>query len=334
MNQENNSKQKWTLVTGGAGFIGSHLSQHLLSHGEYVVIIDNFNDYYDPAIKRANIDKISAEAAEGHLHVVTADICDRRAVMELFENFNISCVYHLAAMAGVRYSIQFPAKYMDVNVGGTINILDAINDFGKPRLIMASSSSVYGGSPDIPFSESDPVNTPVSPYAASKKAAELISHTYSHLHKLDITCLRFFTVYGPRQRPEMAIHLFTDKIINGEPIPVFGNGTTSRDYTYIDDIIDGILRAGERCSGYNIYNLGNNETVTLADLIATIESVTGKKAIIDRHPVPPGDVMRTWADLTKSQNELGYKPTTDIRSGIESFYNWYTKKREDALTSS
>jgi UDP-glucuronate 4-epimerase len=310
------------LVTGGAGFIGSHLVQGLLAQGESIVIIDNFNDYYDPEIKRGNIEIIRKADKGGLVTLAEGDIRDRELVMSLFAEHQFSTVYHLAAMAGVRYSIEYPAYYFDVNIGGSINLLDAAVLHGKPKFVAASSSSVYGGSPHIPFSESDPVNAPVSPYAASKKAAELLAHTYYHLHGLDISSLRFFTVYGPRQRPEMAIHLFARKILDGEELPMFGDGSSSRDYTYIDDIVAGIIASGKHCQGYNIYNLGNSHPVKLADLIDRISAALGKTAKIKQLPMPAGDVLRTWADISQAEKDLGYKPLTNLDEGLAKFVTW------------
>jgi UDP-glucuronate 4-epimerase len=321
-------KPGWNLVTGGAGFIGSHLVEALLKRGEKIIILDNFNDYYSPALKERNIAALQELAGEKTLNVIQGDIRDAQLLDRVFSDHEITRVYHLAAMAGVRYSLQHPPLYFEVNVEGTVNLLEAIRSHGKPGLVFASSSSVYGGSKTIPFTESDPVNKPVSPYAASKKAGELACHTYHHIYDLDITCLRFFTVYGPRQRPEMAIHLFTRKIVGGEAIPMFGAGDTSRDYTYIDDIVSGIISAGDRNKGYSIYNLGNNQTVKLAELIDVIGETTGITPVIDQLPIPPGDVLRTWADISLAQKHLGYQPKTDIRTGVARFYEWFRKVNE------
>lgn len=316
------SSSNMVLVTGGAGFIGSHLTERLIKQGKRVVILDNFNDYYNPDIKVRNIEKLREGVTEKQLLLVKGDIRDADLVKEIFKSQNISKVYHLAAMAGVRFSIQYPDLYFDVNVNGTLNLLNAAKDSGKVDFIFASSSSVYGGSPRIPFSEDDPVNSPVSPYAASKKAGELACYTWHHLYGMNITCLRFFTVYGPRQRPEMAIHLFAKKIIEGQKLPMFGDGSTSRDYTYIDDIVDGIIAAGEKCKGYNIYNIGNNSPVKLADLIAKIGRALEIEPRIEQLPIPPGDVLRTWADISRIEKDLGYQPTTDLDAGLKNFVDW------------
>ncbi len=306
------------LVTGGAGFIGSHLVDRLLARGDEVVVLDNFNDFYDPALKRRNcadhMDDRSYRLVEGDLR--SADDC--RAAFE----GGIDQVIHLAAMAGVRPSLKNPGLYVDVNLKGTANLYDAALDAGCKNVVFASSSSVYGANEKVPFSEDDAVDHPVSPYAATKKAGELLSHTYHHIHGMDIACLRFFTVYGPRQRPEMAIHLFARLILEGKPLPVFGDGHSRRDYTYIDDIVDGVLRAMERSSGYRIYNLGESQTIELRELVAVLEEALGKQAVIDWQPDQPGDVPRTWADVTRAREELGYSPSVDIREGIRRFVAW------------
>lgn len=319
-------KNKTVLVTGGAGFIGSHLAEKLLQKGFRVVVLDNFNDYYDPEVKRSNIDNLINSKTGDRLDVCEGDIRDKELVGELFKQNEFAAVFHLAAMAGVRGSIKQPTLYFDVNIGGTVNILNAIVASNKPKLIFASSSSVYGGSPVIPFSEDDPVNSPVSPYAASKKAGELICHTYHHLYDLDITCLRFFTVYGPRQRPEMAIHRFTRRMIEGKEVPMFGDGKTSRDYTYIDDIISGILATVDTSNGYRIYNLGNNQPVELRDLIERIAAIVGVKPQIEQLPMPSGDVKRTWANIDLAKKDLNYHPKVNLDQGLRKFVEWYNQQ--------
>jgi UDP-glucuronate 4-epimerase len=311
------------LITGGAGFIGSHLAERLLRDGDRVVILDNFNDFYDPEIKRCNVSLIEKSDPGGQLSVAEGDLRDASLVKRLFTEYGFDLVYHLAAMAGVRPSIKSPALYFDVNVNGTLNILEAAIEHGQPGFLFASSSSVYGGSPNIPFREDDPVNQPVSPYAASKKAGELICHTFHHLYGLDISCLRFFTVYGPRQRPEMAVHLFADKIVKDQKVPMFGDGNSSRDYTYIDDIIDGVVAAAERCKGYEIYNLGNNEPVRLKVLIQKLGSALGREPDVDQLPMPAGDVLQTWADISKAGKKLGYSPETGLDEGLKRFVDWF-----------
>lgn len=315
------------LVTGGAGFIGSHLVGRLLSQGNRVVVLDNFNDFYNPKVKRQNIEEIKEEFRQGELEVIEGDLRDAELVDRLFADYQFDLVHHLAAMAGVRASIENPAAYFEVNVLGTVNLLESAVKCGKPPIVFASSSSVYGGSKKIPFREDNPVSRPISPYAASKKAAELACHTYHHLHRLDITCLRFFTVYGPRQRPEMAIHRFTRHLTEGRPIPMFGDGSTSRDYTYIDDVVDGAVAAGERCNGFAVINLGNSSPVELRRLIDILGRTLKVDPTIEDLPMPPGDVPRTWADITLAEKELGYKPSVQIEDGIERFVEWFYSHR-------
>ena len=262
------------LVTGGAGFIGSHLVDNLLARGDEVVCFDNFNEFYDPEIKQGNIEE---HLRSPHYTIVEGDLRDAGEVAECFEK-PIDLIVHLAAMAGVRPSLDDPGLYVDVNLKGTVNLYDAAIKAGCKKIVFASSSSVYGANEKVPFHENDIVDFPVSPYAATKKAGELLSHTYHHIHGLDITCLRFFTVYGPRQRPEMAIHKFTRIIDEGGAVPMFGDGSTRRDYTYIDDIIDGVTKAMDHCSGFHTYNLGESQTIELRDLITEIEGALGKKA--------------------------------------------------------
>lgn len=307
------------LITGAAGFIGSHLTDRLLATGHPVVGIDNLCDFYDPATKRANIRQAMAH---DHFTLIEADIRDRSAMTKAFVKCPPAIVVHLAAMAGVRPSIERPDYYTEVNLDGTVNLLDAAVESGATKFIFASSSSVYGNNEKAPFAESDRVDHPISPYAATKKAGELICHSYHHIHSLPMTCLRFFTVFGPRQRPDLAIGKFLRLISDGQIIPMFGDGSSSRDYTYVDDIVDGIVAAIDRCSGYHIYNLGGNEPVSLTDMIATIEKVIGKEARIDPQPMQPGDVNRTWADLSLSQAELGYSPQVSLLEGIARQWDW------------
>lgn len=308
------------LITGAAGFIGSQLAHELIQRGDEVVCVDNFNDYYDPRIKRQNIETFlnfkSFELKEG-------DIRDFDFLRSVFKKTEPEAVVHLAAMAGVRPSLEAPNLYFDVNVNGGLNILECVKSYGKPKLCMASSSSVYGGNKKVPFSEEDDVSFPVSPYAASKRASEIMCFTYHHLYDLSIHCHRFFTVYGPKQRPEMAIHKFVRRILLDQPIPVFGDGSSRRDYTYIDDILDGVIKSLDQCQGYEIYNFGESSTISLADLIALIEKTLGKKAIIDRYGDQPGDVPTTYADVTKAKKELGYDPKVEIQDGLKRFVSWY-----------
>ena len=317
------------LITGAAGFIGSNLADLLLARGQSVVGVDNFCDFYDPALKRGNIE---SAMGQNRYELVEADIRDRAAVFDAFGRYQPGSVVHLAAMAGVRPSIENPALYTAVNLDGTVNLLDAAVAHGVGRFVFASSSSVYGNNPKTPFAEADPVDHPISPYAATKKAGELLCHSYHHLHRLPIFCLRFFTVFGPRQRPDLAISKFLRLVAAGKPIPVFGDGSTSRDYTYIEDILAGVAAALSRCGspglpGYRIYNLGGNHPVSLAELIALIERVTGRKAAIDRQPPQPGDVERTWADLSRSGAELDYHPATSLADGIARQWEWFGRRR-------
>jgi UDP-glucuronate 4-epimerase len=321
------------LITGGAGFIGSHLSERLLAAGHDVVVIDNFNDFYDPLVKRRNIEAVGRAACSngGNFILCEGDIRDGDFIRAVFDQESPEAVIHLAAMAGVRPSIENPLYYEEVNIRGTMNILEGARVAGVRPILFASSSSVYGENPKVPFAESDPVDNPISPYAATKKAGELICHTYHHLYAMNIACLRFFTVYGPRQRPDLAIHKFTRLVLDGKPIQVFGDGTTSRDYTFIDDITDGIEKAlGWVCAEerrYDIFNLGGSRPVDLQRLVETIEAATGRKAVIERLPMQPGDVRRTFADLTKSTAVLGYRPATAIEDGIKAFVGWYKGDR-------
>lgn len=307
------------LVTGAAGFIGSHLTDLLLGDGARVVGVDNFCDFYDPEVKRRNI---AGALKSNRFALMEADIRDRQAMLKAVAEHRPTAIVHLAAMAGVRPSIARPDYYTAVNVDGTVNLLDAAVSAGVTKFVFASSSSVYGNNEKTPFSETDAVDHPISPYAATKKAGELLCHTYSHLHKLNVFCLRFFTVIGPRQRPDLAIAKFLQLVADGKPIPVFGDGSSSRDYTYVGDIARGICAAIERCTGYRIYNLGGDHPITLNDLIAAIEQVVGRKAIIDRKPMQPGDVDRTWADLTRSRAELGYAPATSVVEGVRQQWQW------------
>ena len=307
------------LVTGGAGFIGSHTTERLLARGDEVVVLDNFNDFYDPAIKRANA------ALLGRARVVTGDIRDREAIGRLFDEGRFDGVVHLAAMAGVRPSLKDPLHYEDVNMRGTITLLEEARRRPGQRFVFASSSSVYGARDAVPFSEMDDIPHPVSPYAATKRAGELMCYTYHHLFGVPVAALRFFTVYGPRQRPEMAIAKFTKSILAGEAIPFFGDGSTRRDYTYIDDIVDGVVAALDRCEGYEIYNLGESATTTLTELVEGLERALGCKARLDRQPNQPGDVPLTCADVSKARSKLGYRPKTTVTEGLSRYVEWYRR---------
>ena len=306
------------LVTGAAGFIGSHLCERLLGDGREVVGIDNFDDFYDPEIKRRNV----ADCLENeNFELIEADIRDGAAMGDAAGK-GVEIIVHLAAKAGVRPSIEKPLLYADVNINGTGILLEAAREQGIGKFIFASSSSVYGNNEKVPFSEEDNVDFPISPYAATKKACELICHTYHHLYGMSMTCLRYFTVYGPRQRPDLAIHKFARLIEDGKPISIYGDGTMSRDFTYIDDIIDGTVAAIEKCGGFNIYNLGESSPITVNDLVVEIEKALGKKAIKEYVSLQPGDVDRTYADVSKAAKELGYKPATNIEKGLAEFVGW------------
>ena len=314
------------LVTGGAGFIGSHLIERLLSENYKVLCLDNFNDYYNPAIKWRNIEAVSQYA---NFQLIQGDILDEDLLKKIFQSNHFDGIVHLAARAGVRPSILQPRLYQEVNIRGTLNLLEMAKQHKIAKFIMASSSSVYGNNKKVPFSEKDPVDNPISPYAATKKAAELIGYTYSALYNISVSCLSFFTVYGPRQRPDMAIHKFTKLIASGTEIPIYGDGSARRDFTFIDDIIHGIVNSIERCSGYNIYNLGESRVVPLMELISLIEQQLGKKAKIKYLPLQPGDVAITYADISKARNELDYQPQVDINEGIRLFVKWFKESIVD-----
>lgn len=310
------------LVTGGAGFIGSHLCEYLLSKGNRVICIDNFCDFYDPAAKQKNI---STSQKHPFFSLHKADIRDRNAIERIFSENHIDMVIHLAAMAGVRPSIMNPQLYADVNIMGTLSLLQACQSHGIKRFIFASSSSVYGNNPDLPFCETDNVDNPISPYAATKKAGELLCYNWHHLYDIDMICLRFFTVYGPRQRPDLAIHKFYSLISAGKPIGIYGDGKSSRDYTFIADIIQGIVLSIEYLkshSGYEIINLGESQTQDLLYMIRCLENAMGQKAVLEQHPAQAGDVYITYADINKAKKLLGYRPKTDFESGIKVFVNW------------
>ncbi len=311
------------IITGAAGFIGSHLCERLLGRGWEVVGIDNFDGFYDPNVKRSNIETC---LESGRFQIVEADIRDS-AQMNKIAGGGADIVAHLAARAGVRPSIANPALYTDVNVNGTVAMLEATRNNGIARFVFASSSSVYGNNKKVPFAEEDNVDFPISPYAATKKAGELICHTYHHLYGISVTCLRYFTVYGPRQRPDLAIHKFARLIEQDKPIPVYGDGSMMRDFTYIDDIIDGTIAAINHCEGYNIYNLGESRPITVSDLVAEIEKALGKKAAIEYQPAQPGDVERTYADVTKAKRDLGYAPNTQISDGLKPFVDWFRQSK-------
>ncbi len=307
------------IVTGAAGFIGSHLCERMLKDGWTVIGVDNFDNFYDPQVKRSNIKDCLRNK---QFKLVEADIRDSAAMNKVVSD-GADVIVHLAARAGVRPSIAQPALYADVNINGTVTLLEAAKKNNIKKFVFASSSSVYGNNKKVPFSENDNVDFPISPYAATKKAGELICHTYHHLAGISMTCLRFFTVYGPRQRPDLAIHKFARLIEDGKPIPVYGDGSMMRDFTYINDIIDGTMAGIKKCAGYNIYNLGESRPITVNNLIGEIEKALGKKAVIERLPLQPGDVERTYADVTKAHRDLGYNPNTEINDGLKHFVEWF-----------
>lgn len=308
------------LVTGGAGFIGSHVCERLLRAGHAVWALDDLNSFYSPALKERNIAEIKSLGKP--FTFIKADLCDQAAMEKLFDETQFDQVIHLAARAGVRPSLEDPGLYQQVNVGGTVNLLEAARHRGVKKMVMASSSSVYGINQKVPFAENDPVFAAISPYAATKLACESLGHVYHHVYGIDVAMLRFFTVYGPRQRPDLAIHKFAKLIAAGKPIPVFGDGSTARDYTYITDIVDGVMACVERKFGFEIFNLGESQTVTLNRLIELLEQALGKKAAIERLPAQAGDVPITYADISKSQRILGYAPKVKIEQGIPLFMEW------------
>jgi UDP-glucuronate 4-epimerase len=310
------------LVTGGAGFIGSNLIDRLLEEGGWhVTAVDDFNDFYAPSVKRRNI---APHLQNPSYRLVEADIRNLPALKEVFKDEKFDCIVHLAARAGVRPSLREPLLYTDTNINGTLNLLELAREHGVGQFVFGSSSSVYGINAKVPFSEEDPIRQPISPYAATKAAGELLCHTYSHLYGLRCVCLRFFTVYGPRQRPDLAIHKFAKLILSGLPIPVFGDGTTRRDYTYIDDILLGVRAAIDyEATNYEVINLGESQTVELRQLISLLENELRQKAVIDRQPLQPGDVPQTFADITKARTLLGYDPRVKIEEGISRFVDWF-----------
>jgi UDP-glucuronate 4-epimerase len=316
---------KSLLVTGGAGFIGSHLVDRLLADSAArVTVVDNFNDFYDAATKRANI---AAHLERDDFELVEADIIDSQAMNELFARANFDCVVHLAARAGVRPSLADPLAYEETNVRGTFTLLEAARRHNVSKLIFGSSSSVYGVNSKVPFSEDDAIANPISPYAVTKIAGEAACHAFSHVYGMRVVCLRLFTVYGARQRPDLAIHKFARLISEGKPVPIFGDGTTRRDYTYIDDIIAGLLAAIRYDeSQFEIVNLGGSRTIELRRLVELLENALGKRAIIAHQPEQPGDVPITYADISKARRLLGYNPQTNIETGIERFVEWFTNK--------
>jgi UDP-glucuronate 4-epimerase len=322
------------VVTGAAGFIGSHLAAALLSRGHHVVGLDNFDPFYERAVKDANVGRLRGPDFE----LAETDLRDRDALAKLLRRVRPDAVYHLAALAGVRPSIEDPARYASVNIDGLVSLLDAARGGGCGRIVFASSSSVYGNNRKVPFAETDPVDEPISPYAATKRSGELICHTYSHLFDLAIGCVRLFTVFGPAQRPDLAISTFMRLVARGEPVPMFGDGTTSRDYTYIADIVDGCLAAEARLADeggglVRLWNLGGSHPVALRDMIEAIAGVVGRPARIEPRPPQPGDVDRTWADLGRSRAELGYEPKVPFEEGLRRQWVWLKESVGSSSTS-
>ena len=335
------------LVTGGAGFIGSHVCERLLHDGHAVWAFDDLNDFYDPKLKRRNLHDIQSLAPWNNsakdpatagspacstgrakpFEFVHGDLCDCAALDELFSSVKFDQVTHLAARAGVRPSLAEPALYQRVNVEGTVNVLEAARQNGVKKITIASSSSVYGLNSRVPFSESDPIFSAISPYAASKLACEALGHTWHHIYKMDVAMLRFFTVYGPRQRPDLAIYKFAKLMTAGKPIPVFGDGSAARDYTFVADTLDGIIACTKMEFGFEIFNLGESQTVSLARMIELLEAALGKKAVIDRQPLQPGDVPITFADISKARAKLGYNPQVKFENGIKLFAEWFKKNQ-------
>jgi len=329
---------KKILLTGGAGFIGSHVAEALLLQGAQLTIIDALDDFYSPQRKRANLEEVRRRGA---FQFEQADICDLDRMRAIFAASEPDAVIHLAARAGVRPSIEQPRLYERVNVAGTLNLLDLCHEFRVPRFVFGSSSSVYGADSPVPFSEEQVTLRPISPYAATKLAGELLAYTYAHVWGLQIVCLRFFTVYGPRQRPDLAIHRFTALVEAGEALPIFGDGSTARDYTFVDDIVAGVLAAlnfkfaeqtGALSAAFEIFNLGNSSPVRLDELVAAIERATGRAAARRAMPLQVGDVPITWADISRAERLLGYKPQVPLAEGLTRFVEWYRSVREAGET--
>lgn len=311
------------LVTGGAGFIGSHVCERLLQQGHTVTAFDDLNDFYDPKVKRRTLEELAA--GKTSFKFVPGDLTDARTLESVVREGRFDQIIHLAARAGVRPSLEQPALYQRVNVEGTVHLLEAARRHGPAKVIIASSSSVYGVNSKVPFSEEDPISSAISPYAASKLACEALGHVYHHVYGMDVVMLRFFTVYGPRQRPDLAIFKFARLISQGLPIPVFGDGSTARDYTYVTDTVDGIMACTRQAFGFEIFNLGESDTVPLSRLVQLLENALGKRAVIDRKPLQPGDVPITYADISKARKRLGYDPRIKIDQGISLFVQWFRK---------
>lgn len=321
--------KKNILITGGAGFIGSHLVEKLLNEGAWrVAVVDDFNDFYNPALKRSNV---APHLSNDDYKLYEANISDADALQKIFAENDFDVIVHLAARAGVRPSLSQPKLYAETNINGTLNLLDLAKDFAVKQFVFGSSSSVYGNNEKVPFSEDDKIFNPISPYAATKAAGELICHTYSHLYDVRTVCLRFFTVYGARQRPDLAIRKFSQLITDGKPIQVFGDGSTRRDYTYVEDIIQGVRAAIDYdATKHEVFNLGESDTVELRRLIELLEENLDKKAVIDRQPMQPGDVAQTFADISKAKRLLNYNPQTKIEDGIKKFTDWFKSNNQNA----
>lgn len=315
---------KTILVTGAAGFIGSHTAAALLERGDKVVGLDNLNDYYDPARKRSNLRELAAlPGASAQFTFVEGDIRDRALVGELFAKHRFAAIAHLAAMAGVRVSVDDPWLYYDVNLTGTLNLLDAAREHGQPNFVLASTSSAYGNTKQVPFVETDPADRPLAPYPASKRSAELLGHSYHHIHGTDFTALRFFTVYGPRGRPDMLAYKLLDAIRLGQPMPLYNGGQMHRDWTFVSDIAQGVVAALDRRLGYEIINIGRGEPVLLADFVRSIEALAGGAAPVRHEPMMRADVSYTYADITKARKLLGYEPKVSVADGVKRFFEWY-----------
>jgi UDP-glucuronate 4-epimerase len=316
--------RKTILVTGAAGFIGSHTAQTLLARGDHVVGLDNLNDYYDPARKRANVAEVRQSAPDpSGYEFVEGDIRNRALCDQLFAKYQFSAVVHLAAMAGVRISVEDPWLYYDVNLTGTLNLLDATVRHGKPNFVLASTSSAYGATDAVPFVETDPADRPLAPYPASKRSAELLGYSYHHLHGVDFNALRFFTVYGPRGRPDMMAYKVLDSIFLGRKVPLYNGGNMHRDWTFVSDIVAGVIAAADRRLGYEIINIGRGEPVLLKDFVGWIEQLAGAKAQLVDEPMMAADVKYTYADISKARRLLDYDPKVSVRDGVERFWGWY-----------
>jgi UDP-glucuronate 4-epimerase len=313
------------LVTGGAGFIGSHLVDRLLQDDQRVTVVDDFNDFYDPAIKRGNLDR---HRANKNFTLIEADVTDARAIDELFSRKRFDCVVHLAARAGIRPSVADPLAYAQTNIRGTYILLEAARRREVQKFVFGSSSSVYGLASKVPFSEDTPLSDPISPYAATKISAEAACRVYSHLYGMGVVCVRLFTVYGPRQRPDLAIHKFARMISKGKPVPLFGDGSTRRDYTYVDDIVSGIVAAmAFNETAFEVINLGESQTIELRRVVELLEQALGRRALIEHHPEQPGDMPVTFADISKARALLGYSPQTGIEAGIQRFIEWFNEQQ-------